>query len=1133
MTHASVASLMRTIESLLTSNSPIKSLICDHREELCALHEKTSSLEVFIKNFEKNNVSGEMTDFEEQVKEVANIVEQTIQLSVTEVVLANDKNLREKAHERLSDRLQQGKHASKESTVQEFPSSSKNILNVENSMVGRDDQRKRLVEDLTRSYSGEPKVIPIVGMGGIGKTTLANKVYNDACIRSHFDVCAWATISQQHNVKEILLSLLHCTKDVTFDMDNEAELANMLQKSLKGKRYLIVLDDMWKSEAWDAVRLCFPSENKGSRILLTTRNTEVARDAGTENLSLQMDIMGPDESWNLFKSVAYANEALSYEFETIGKKIAKKCHGLPLTIAVVAGLLKFKRAIEDWENVAKDVKSFVTNDPDERCSRVLGLSYNHLTSVLKTCLLHFEIFPEDSEIPAKNLMRSWMAEGFLKLENDLEGEAEKCLQELVDRCLVLVCKKSLDGTKIRSCKVHDLIYDLCVREIQRENIFITNNIVLDLSGSESPYLSMQIMQPFKPGTGDKIGYCHDGLYRALLTPVHRQLRDHDNNDLLKRTRSIFSFHLKDLYHILKLELIHFKLLKVLELRQILIDVFPLHILSLIWLRASQTAEFYLPNPPSVSADKGSHIGFSHIQTISYLSMDCCAKEVIMGIQNVKELGLSAYWIDSDGLLNNLVHLQQLETLSLTYCLSRPLPASAKAFPATLKKLKLERTWLSWSYLDIIAELPNLEVLKLMVDACDSEEWHPNVRGFTRLRLLLIEENFLQYWKAIDDNFPVLEHLVLKECIYLKEIPIEFAEIPTLQLIELGNLLQEFNKNKKSSEMIPWMFASPIHVVRSHHNDDDDEEEEEEDSDVDVAEDDDDSDVDVAEDGDSDAAKHDDNYDLNWLFDVQNNLALLTPVHRQLRDHDALPDENFVTSLTHTNDDNSPLRRIHSIFLFAAPSLSTNSNFKLGHLNLISLGLELIVLLRFSAADTFSHFVEEIKQLRYLNLRSFYLPDPPSSSIDGERNLIWSNIQSVSGLLPYCCTEEVISGIQNIKKLCIWGHVCDYDMREEVMDIREIVDLQQLETLSIKVDRYHVSHWSSRSHKSTVCVPNATYFPTELKKLKLVGTRLAWEDLNIIGQWPNLEVLKQKPNACRGLEWRPIEGGFHRSELHYC
>ncbi|PHT26360.1 hypothetical protein CQW23_34025 [Capsicum baccatum] len=781
-------------------------------------------------------------------------------------------------------------------------------------MVGRDDQRKRLLEDLTGSYSDEPKVIPIVGMGGIGKTTLAKEVYNHESIPRRFDVRAWATVSQQHNIKEILLSLQQLTikMDDTVKMRGEAELADMLQKSLKRKRYLIVLDDIWSCEVWDGVRRCFPTEdNAGSRILLTTRNNEVACYADTDNLSLRMSFMDQDESWSLFKSAAFSSEELPHEFETVGKQIADECHGLPLTIVLVAGLLKSKRAIEDWESVAQDVKSFLTNDLDEQCSHVLGLSYNHLTSDLKTCVLHFGTFPEDSEIPVKNLMRLWMAEGFLKLENDLEGEAEKCLQELVDRCLVLVSKKSLDGTKIRSCKVHDLIYDLCVREIQRENIFIMNDIVLGVSDSERRYLTMHKMLPFKRVTGDKIDYCPYGLYRVLLTPVHPQLRDHDNNDLLKRTRSIFCFNPYISLSVLKSELIHFKLLKVLELIHGEIDNFPLQILSLIWLRYLsllcsenldippeicrlwnlqtfivqglpgrsvfitfpeeiwglmqlrhlKLPEFYLPNPPSVSSDKGIHMGFSNIQTISYLSQHCCTKEFIMRIQNVKELGISTYWIDSDRFLNNLVHLQQLETLSLTYSFSRVLPASAKAFPAMLKKLKLVKTRLPWSYLDIIAELPNLEVLKLMYHACCGEEWHPNVRGFTRLKLLHTIQHDLKYWEATDDNFPVLEHLVLKECSYLKEIPIEFAEIHTLPLIELTRCLPELGKSaariqqeqeELGNDSVDVRISYPL-MVRSHHNDDDDEEE--------------DSDVDVAEDGDSDAdaAKHDDNYDLNWLF----------------------------------------------------------------------------------------------------------------------------------------------------------------------------------------------------------------------------------------------------------------------------
>ncbi|OIT01574.1 PREDICTED: putative late blight resistance protein homolog R1B-16 [Nicotiana attenuata] len=846
MAYASVASLMRKIELLLTFNSPGRSLIRDNIAELIALHGKISSLRVFLKNFEKSNDSGEMTDLEAQIKEVAEAVEHTIQMTLTEAVVANDEMQKEKAHERFCDSLKQvaedidrvqketkkiqdkGKQASKESLV--LDSSTKDIPNLKNNMVGRDDERKRLLENLTRGFSGEPKVIPIVGMGGIGKTTLAKEVFSDASIRSHFDVRAWATISSQYNVKDIYVSLLLFTKetkDERVHMKDEAELADMLQKSLKGKRYLIVMDDMWNSKAWDDVRQCFPSEDKGSRILLTTRNTEVACYAGTGNLSLQMDFMNPDESWKLFKCTGFADVSLPHEFETIGKHIVDKCQGLPLSIIVVAGLLsKSKRTLEDWKIVARDVRSFVTDDPDKQCLHVLGLSYNHLTSDLKACLLYFGIFPEDSEIPVKKLVSLWMAEGFLKLENDLQGEAEKCLQDLIDRCLVLVCKKSLDETKIRSCKVHDLVYEFCLREVQNEIFFSLRQLV--------------------PGNPD---YIYSDHYRILFVPrLITQQTDGDNENSCNLIRSIFSLYSTYSTFILEPDIVHCNFLKILDLSPITLDVFPPLILCLsflrylvlsthggrfdippeicrlwslrtfivegyrptyihfpeqIWelwqLRHLGVYQFDLLNPPSISVDEERCSEFSNIHTVSGLCVSSCTKEVISGIQNVKKLGIYADEYEfktfhGSRLFDNLANLHQLETLSLK--VSVPLQTkinkvpmtipSAKAFPTTLKKLKLDNTCLRWEDMDIIGELPDLEVLKLMLNACCGQEWHPIAGGFTRLKLLLIKHNYhLKYWKATNDNFPVLERLVITYCTELEEMPIEFADMDSLQLIELS------------------------------------------------------------------------------------------------------------------------------------------------------------------------------------------------------------------------------------------------------------------------------------------------------------------------------------------------------------
>ncbi|XP_070006114.1 putative late blight resistance protein homolog R1A-3 [Nicotiana sylvestris] len=903
MAYASIASLMRMIELLLTSKSPMQSLICDHKEEFLALQGKVSSLEVFLKNFEKSNDTEKMAYLEAQIKDVTNAVEHTIQLRLTEAVMADDEMQKEREDKRLFDSLKQ--------VAEEIDHVQNGSSNFQDYDTVSCYHRIWLLEKLTQ-YDGSSrklKVISIAGMGGIGKTTLAKEVYDYESIRSHYDVRAWTTVSQQYNVKDILKSLLHSTIPDRFDLGNESRLAYMLGKSLKSKRYLIVLDDVWSFKAWDDVRQCIPSNNNGSRILLTTRNKEVAYYAGTKNLSLCMDLMDQDESWNLAKSIMFANEALPYDFETIGKQVVVYCQGLPLAIAVISALLsRSKRTIEDWENIAEDVMSLVTEDPYERYLHVLGVSYNHLTSDLKACLLYFGIFPEDSEISVKSLVRFWMAEGFLKSEKDLEKEAEKYLQDLIDRHLVLVGKKSFDGTKIRSCKVHNLIHELCVRELaQSQDIFVMKDIVFDKSyedddldegddsggdgdsdakeaqshafSPECHNFSTHKMQPFKRWTDDR-------MCLALLTPEHDHMisrqTDDDDYTLLKRTRSIFSFCLNSTFT-LHSELIHFSLLRILDLGTTKLRSFPPHVLCLIWLRylalsgiggdfyvppeicrlwnlqtlivkwgspryvaftekiwelmqlrQLRLRKFYLSNPPRESDDEESYLAFSNIHAISGLSPSSCTKEVISGIRNVKKLAIYGHANDykifqESRLLDNFVHLHQLETLSFELdrrwdssenCRISPATIpSAKAFPVSLRKLKLEATAIRWEDLNIIGELPNLEVLKLMRNACIGEEWYPIEGRFTRLKLLLIENCDLKYWKATDDNFCVLERLLIRHCYSLEEIPIKLAYIFSLQLIELTGCttkleasavqIQEEQENLVTN---PWMSAYDLSIT---------------------------------------------------------------------------------------------------------------------------------------------------------------------------------------------------------------------------------------------------------------------------------------------------------------------------------
>ncbi|KAL0417092.1 UNVERIFIED_CONTAM: putative late blight resistance proteinR1A-10 [Sesamum latifolium] len=326
-----------------------------------------------------------------------------------------------------------------------LPSSDKNT------MVGFDERLLQVVDELTRDES-DLQILPIVGMGGIGKTTLAQNAFDYPYIVNRFDIRIWFAISQEYSVREILLKYLINCKKIKASAADEVDLAELgecMHKLLFGKRYLIVLDDLWSIRAWEDFQSSFPNNRNGSRILMTTRLLDVARPLGFDNHYLTVNFLDEDKSWNLLCEKVFAQQSCPHsELEEIGREIAKGCRGLPLAIVIIGGLLsKSNRTREYWKFVEENVTSFVKSGYDESCLKILYLSYNSLPIHLKPCFLYMRVFPEDDSIKASKLIKLWVSEGFLKpVEGkSLEEVAEEYLKDLTDRNLILIRKWTRSG----------------------------------------------------------------------------------------------------------------------------------------------------------------------------------------------------------------------------------------------------------------------------------------------------------------------------------------------------------------------------------------------------------------------------------------------------------------------------------------------------------------------------------------------------------------------------------------------------------------------------------------------------------------------------------------------------------------
>ncbi|XP_059653262.1 putative disease resistance RPP13-like protein 1 [Cornus florida] len=336
-------------------------------------------------------------------------------------------------------------------------------------VYGREKDKEAILELLLLRGESETSddetisVIPIVGMGGVGKTTLAQLVYDDDNVKDHFDVKAWVCISDDFDVFEVTKTIL---QKVTFEIYNFKDLDSLqvkLKETLSGKRFLFVLDDVWNenAERWDLLRRPFLVGAPGSKIIFTTRNESVASVMSSVPAipTYRLKKLSDADSQSLFAQYALGrtNFDAHPNLKVIGEKIVKKCEGLPLAAKTLGGLLRTELDEKRWEDI---LHSEIWELPQEKSNILpaLRLSYFHLPAHLKQCFAYCSIFPKDYEFDKDELILLWMAEGLLQLKKGkkwMEDFGEECFDDLLSRSFF----QQSSGNEAEFV-MHDLVNDL-------------------------------------------------------------------------------------------------------------------------------------------------------------------------------------------------------------------------------------------------------------------------------------------------------------------------------------------------------------------------------------------------------------------------------------------------------------------------------------------------------------------------------------------------------------------------------------------------------------------------------------------------------------------------------------------------
>ncbi|XVE63835.1 hypothetical protein DITRI_Ditri07aG0052800 [Diplodiscus trichospermus] len=657
----------------------------------------------------------------------------------------------------------------------------------EKDIVGLDDNIAKLVTQLVQTED-QWHAISIVGMGGIGKTTLAKKVYNHGDIQARFPTRAWVYVSQEFSTRDILHAIIKQVATTSRNLERlqEEELEEILYEHLLKKRYLVVLDDVWSIQAWNSLSEAFPDRNNGSRVMLTTRNKSIALKADARSVPYDLDFLSEENGWILFCKKAFIDSTNSHrspQLEEIGKEVVEKCAGLPLAIIVMGGLLSRKRNLGEWKRVLSNMSSHFAQDPNG-VSAILALSYNDLPYHLKSCFLHLGQFPEDHPIPTHKLFRLWIAESLIPQQGErMEDVAEDYLNELIDRNMVQVAKLSVNE-RVKQCRLHDLLRDLSISKAKAESFH-------EIQGNQTNLPSTRCRRHAIYSTFNwrQCKHPNPQLRSLLFFRV-----DHHKSQVNYYRMDPYRMEGSDLDRIGK----NFKLLRVLELEGIPCTTIPSIIGSLIHLkylglketnlqelspaigslRHLQTldvaANLHLETIPNVvcKLTKLRHLylcghqyggplqidTLQHLQVLSEINVHKWMQNNPRNLTSLIKLGIRGnFSLNANEIFNSIVALVQLQSLymrtenadfpSLTQLAAlgnlvklhmrgtiRQVP-SLQEFPPNLSQLTLEHTHLKQDSVGILEKLPRLLILRLKARSYDGEIMAISVGGFPELEFL--------------------------------------------------------------------------------------------------------------------------------------------------------------------------------------------------------------------------------------------------------------------------------------------------------------------------------------------------------------------------------------------------------------